>query len=60
VSENEHEHQPAKTAGAKPKNLGFMVCWLVFLGVYQILRASRFGTSFEDTRGAEARRYVRT
>ncbi len=40
---------PAK--GARPKNLGFMVGWLVFLGLYQILLAWRFGTFFEGSQG---------
>lgn len=36
---------------ARPPNLGFMVGWLVFLGVYQILLAWRFGTFFEGEQG---------
>ena len=36
---------------ARPKNLGFMAGWLVFLGVYQIFLAWRFGTFFEGTQG---------
>ena len=36
----------------RPKNLTFMVGWLVFLGVYQVFLAWRFGTFFEGTSGA--------
>ena len=36
---------------ARPKNLGFMVGWLVFLGIYQIALAWRFGTFFEGEDG---------
>ena len=36
---------------AKPKNLGFMVGWMVFLGIYQITLAWRFGTFFEGEDG---------
>jgi hypothetical protein len=35
----------------RPKNLGFMVGWLVFLGLYQIFLAWRFGTFFEGSKG---------
>ena len=35
----------------RPKNLGFMVGWLVFLGLYQIFLAWKFGTFFEGTQG---------
>ena len=35
----------------RPKNLTFMVGWLVFLGFYQIFLAWRFGTFFEGTQG---------
>jgi hypothetical protein len=35
----------------RPKNLAFMVGWLVFLGFYQIFLAWRFGTFFEGTQG---------
>jgi len=35
----------------RPKNLGFMAGWLVFLGLYQIFLAWRFGTFFEGTKG---------
>ena len=35
----------------RPKNLTFMVGWMVFLGVYQIFLAWRFGTFFEGTKG---------
>jgi len=35
----------------RPKNLAFMVWWLVFLGLYQIFLAWRFGTFFEGTHG---------
>ena len=38
-------------APPRPKNLTFMVGWLVFLGVYQILLAWRFGTFFEGSKG---------
>ena len=41
----------APAQGARPKNLGFMVGWLVFLGLYQILLAWRFGTFFEGSQG---------
>jgi hypothetical protein len=51
VSKDQKEHQPAGTARAKPKNLGFMVGWLVFLGIYQIFLAWRFGTFFEGVHG---------
>jgi len=36
---------------ARPKNLTFMVGWLVFLGVYQIFLAWQFGTFFEGSAG---------
>ena len=36
---------------ARPPNLGFMVGWLVFHGVYQIALAWRFGTFFEGDDG---------
>ena len=35
----------------RPKNLAFMVGWLVFLGIYQIFLAWKFGTFFEGTHG---------
>jgi len=35
----------------RPKNLTFMVGWLVLLGFYQIFLAWRFGTFFEGTSG---------
>jgi hypothetical protein len=35
----------------RPKNLNFMVGWLVFLGVYQIFLAWAFGSFFEGTQG---------
>jgi hypothetical protein len=35
----------------RPKNLGFMVGWLIFLGLYQIFLAWRFGTFFEGSDG---------
>ena len=41
------EPAQGETAAKRPKNLGFMVGWLVFLGVYQIFLAWRFGTFFE-------------
>jgi hypothetical protein len=41
----------APDKGARPKNLTFMVGWLVFLGVYQIFLAWRFGTFFEGSQG---------
>ena len=48
---------PAEAAQPKrPKNLGFMVGWMVFLGIYQIFLAWRFGTFFEGTRG-DLRKY---
>ena len=40
-----HDQKP------RPKNLGFMVGWMVFLGVYQITLAWRFGSFFEGTQG---------
>jgi len=40
----------------RPKNLTFMVGWLVFLGVYQIVLAWRFGTFFEGEQG-DLRKY---
>ena len=43
-------------APPRPKNLTFMVGWLVFLGIYQIVLAWRFGTFFEGTKG-DARKY---
>lgn len=44
------ESRPARHDD-KPPNLGFMVGWLVFLGVYQILFAWRYGTFFEGEQG---------
>lgn len=41
----------APDKGARPKNLTFMVGWMVFLGVYQIALAWRFGTFFEGEQG---------
>ena len=41
----------APDKGARPKNLTFMVGWMVFLGVYQIFLAWRFGTFFEGSKG---------
>jgi hypothetical protein len=35
----------------RPRNLTFMVGWLVFLGVYQIFLAWKFGTFFEGKNG---------
>ena len=35
----------------RPPNLGFMVGWMVFLGIYQITLAWRFGTFFEGEQG---------
>jgi len=35
----------------RPKNLTFMVGWLVLLGFYQVFLAWRFGTFFEGTKG---------
>jgi hypothetical protein len=35
----------------RPKNLAFMVGWLVFLGIYQIFLAWKFGTFFEGVHG---------
>jgi len=34
-----HAEGTAGSAPLRPKNLGFMVGWLVFLGVYQIFLA---------------------
>ena len=50
------ESDPARAATdpkapERPKNLNFMVGWLVFLGFYQIFLAWRFGTFFEGSRG---------
>jgi hypothetical protein len=52
----EHKHrvtQAERTGStpAWPKNLGFMVGWLVFLGVYQIFLTWKFGTFFEGSKG---------
>ena len=38
-------------APPRPYQLGFMVGWLVFLGIYQVFLAWRFGTFFEGSRG---------
>ena len=38
-------------APERPKNLTFMVGWLVLLGFYQVFLAWRFGTFFEGTSG---------
>ena len=40
----------------RPKNLTFMVGWMVFLGIYQIFLAWRFGTFFEGEQG-DLRKY---
>ena len=47
------DHLPSAAAGgrSRPKNLTFMVGWLVFLGVYQIFLAWKFGTFFEGKNG---------
>ena len=52
VSDTHGNAHPADagTRGARPPNLGFMVGWLVFLGIYQIALAWRFGTFFEGER----------
>ena len=39
------------SAADRPKNLTFMVGWLVFLGIYQIFLAWKFGTFFEGVHG---------
>jgi hypothetical protein len=49
-----HVTQADGTGGSappRPKNLGFMVGWLVFLGIYQIFLAWKFGTFFEGSQG---------
>jgi hypothetical protein len=46
-----HSEAAAPGKGARPKNLTFMVGWMVFLGVYQIALAWRFGTFFEGDQG---------
>ena len=38
-------------APQRPYQLGFMVGWLVFLGMYQIFFAWKFGTFFEGSQG---------
>jgi hypothetical protein len=48
-------HTKAK-GPSRPKNLTFMVGWLVFLGFYQIFLAWKFGTFFEGTHG-DVRKY---
>ena len=49
-------HATSPDHRARPKNLGFMVGWLVFLGIYQIFLAWRFGTFFEGSDG-DLRKY---
>ena len=44
-------------ARTRPPNLTFMVGWLVFLGIYQILLAWKFGTFFEGSKG-DLRHYL--
>lgn len=53
MSQPQGQETGAKGAGSRerPKNLAFMVGWLVFLGIYQIFLAWRFGTFFEGTQG---------
>jgi hypothetical protein len=46
----------AKHDPKRPKNLTFMVGWMVFLGLYQIFLAWKFGTFFEGTHG-DVRKY---
>jgi len=48
---------PGSGEGSKPKGLTFMVGWLVFLGLYQILLAWRFGTFFEGENGDLRQKY---
>ena len=45
------EPPPNAAERERPKNLTFMVGWLVFLGIYQIFLAWRFGTFFEGDEG---------
>src|SRR5271165_3505402 len=42
---------PKEGGPHRPKNLTFLVGWLVFLGLYQIFLAWKFGTFFEGTKG---------
>jgi len=51
VTDAPKKQAAAPAQGVRPKNLGFMVGWLVFLGLYQILLAWRFGTFFEGSQG---------
>jgi hypothetical protein len=46
----------AATEIKRPKNLTFMVAWMVFLGLYQILFAWKYGTFYEGDRG-DLRKY---
>ena len=48
---NEPREHRSNSAVEHPKNLAFMVGWLVFLGIYQIFLAWKFGTFFEGTHG---------
>ena len=48
---SETDKATAANAKQRPKNLTFMVGWLVFLGFYQIFLAWKFGTFFEGKNG---------
>jgi hypothetical protein len=51
VSEDSGRASRLAPVDDRPPNLGFMVGWLIFLGIYQILFAWRYGTFFEGEDG---------
>jgi hypothetical protein len=51
TSRGDHSKHTTAEGPPRPKNLTFMVGWLVFLGFYQIFLAWKFGTFFEGKKG---------
>ena len=51
MTASEPATHPEPAERSRPKDLTFFIGWLVFLGVWQILLAWRFGTFFEGSQG---------